>query len=323
MAIETNSLPRLRDLRWYRPILGFLFVAAVALGGASLAASGSSRTTLFVVSIAVAIAFCLMFVSFAWQVFGHFLSKTDSALWLWVLVVLIVITTLGIAALLFAFFLVFAYYPGELKRELEVALPEPELERRFRDLRDKLEQISGQFVSETGSHIVAFTQNFVDEAVLQNPIHAKNLGHERLGVLKREVAEFVSAVPALVAERIGVSAEWPHRTRSSNPLDEIGSSSITDLRTKIDDTISSMLGPLGPALVGHGFAKSGLIETWVPLQQPDRLKYNYKIKWSQEMNARFDEYTSTYGDMKRFARALVAIHSGRERDEAKQLWERS
>jgi len=323
MAIETNSLPRLREIRWYRPILGFLFVAAVALGGASFAASDSSRTTLFVVSIAIAIAFCLMFVLFAWQVFAHFLSKTDSALWLWVLVVLIVITTLGIAALLFALFLVFAYYPDELKRELEVALPEPELERRFRDLRNKLEQISGQFVSEAGSHIVAFIQKYVDEAVMQNPIHAKSLGHDRLGFLKREVADFVSAVPALVAERIGVSAEWPHRTRSSNPDDEMGGSSITDLKTKIDDTISSMLGPLGTALVGHGFARSGLIETWVPLQQSDRLKYNDKIKWSREMNARFDEYTSTYGDMKRFERALAVIHSGRERDEAKQLWERS
>ena len=119
----------------------FLFVAAIALGGASLAASGSSQSTLFVISIAVVIAFCLMFVSFAWQVFAYFLSKTDSTLWLWVLVVLIVITTLGIAALLFALFLVFDYYPDELKRELELALPEPELERWFHDLRDKVEQI--------------------------------------------------------------------------------------------------------------------------------------------------------------------------------------
>ena len=163
----------------------------------------------------------------------------------------------------------------------------------------------------------------MDEAVSQNPIHAKNLGHERLGILKREVAEFVSAVPALVAEQIGVGAEWPHHTRSSNSLDEIGSSGITELRTKIDESISSVLGPLGTALVGHGFAKSGWIEAWVPLEQSDRLKYRYKIKWSQEMKAQFDEYTSTYGNMKRFERALVAIHSGRERDEAKQLWERS
>ncbi len=322
MTVETNSPPTFRELRWYRPILGFLFVAAVALGGASLAASGRSQTTLFVVSIAVAIAFCLMFVSFAWQVFGHFLLKTDSALWFWVLVILVVITTLGIAALLFAFFLVFAYYPDELKRELEVALPEPELERRFRDLRVKLEQISRQFVKETGSRIVAFTQEHVDEAVLQNPIHAKNLGLERLGILKREVAEFVAAVPALAAERIGVSADWPHSTKSSNPVGEIGGSSVTNLRTKIDNTISSMLEPLGTALVGHGFAKSGVIETWVP-EQSGRLTYNDKIKWSQEMKARFDEYTSTYGDMKRCERALLAIHSGRERDEAKQLWEKS
>ena len=323
MGKETDSLPPLRDLRWYRPILGFLLVAAAALGGAALAASGRSQTTLFVISVAVAIVFCLMFVSFAWKVFLHFLSKTDSALWLWVLLVLIVITTLGIAALLFALFLIFAYYPDELKRELEVALPEPELERRLRDLRDKLERISGQFVSATGSYIAAFTQKFVDEAVLKNPLQAKNLGHEQLGILKREVAEFISAAPALVAERIGVSAEWPHRARFSNPVDEVGSSSITDLKTTIDDTISSMLGPLGTVLVQHGFAKSGLLETWVPLEQSDRLKYKDKIKWSQEMNARFDEYSSTYGDMKRFERGLVAIRRSRERDEAKQLWESS
>jgi len=255
-------------------------------------------------------------------VFRHFLSKTDSALWLWVLFILDVITTLGIAALMFALFLVFAYYPDELKRELEVALPEPELERRLCELRDKLQQISMQFAKETCSRIVDFTQEYVHEAVFQNPIYAKNLGLERLGILKREVAQYVSEVPAIAAERIGKSTNWPHSTKSSNPDGQIEISNATDLRTKIDNAISSMLGPLGTTLVGHGFAKSGVIETWVP-EQSGRLMYNSKIKWSQEMKAKFDKYSSTYGDMKRCERALLAIQSIRDRDEAKHLWEKS
>ena len=111
----------MRQIRWYPPVIWLVFIVALISSGIALFGSEAKdplHSPIFYLATCGILVFCVLLASFVWKIFKHFLWKVDPATWITIIFILIVITSLGIAAVIFALFLAFIYYPEELQQEL-------------------------------------------------------------------------------------------------------------------------------------------------------------------------------------------------------------
>lgn len=188
---------------------------------------------------------------------------------------------------------------------------------KIAELRKSLSEIYGRFRDATASWARETYARDVDSAINANPEQVKELGLERLKILKKNVARLDSGADAIVDEELA-KVGWGHDPSFAIP--EGPSYSSNPFRTyrnsppeHLEPALRRIRGRAGPALSEAGLARSEWTST----------RYPWAYDWSHDMEQAMSSYAGMFDELLKAAGEKRDAELEKAKAEANDLWQQA
>lgn len=196
------------------------------------------------------------------------------------------------------------------------------LEGSLGALKSRMASVSEAFIGHAIPFLIAWYDETVIRAIMQDPEHTEQLPAERLSALKAELRELQANATGVAGSLLRGDEAWWHKTPTEDAYRR---------ERSLDKAVRLAAGLLGPILQKYGYlrARSRMPrEEWLEYDSTGqhhppnaRPYYPYSMTWSDEMQTSSQEYGAlvTEGEplLSRIQQAKESIKRGR----AKDLWD--
>ena len=195
-------------------------------------------------------------------------------------------------------------------------------------VRQKAENIATEINQIVPAFLDDWATSIINGSVKDHPEIVKELGSEKIGQLKKRLADITASFPNSAKERLA-AIKWIHQTEFTQNEVDANILFAHDLSKKanesLDEALREIIGRVGALLIEYGVAKSGA--EWQ--NKSGQLRYSYGIPdhigfpagiQLRDMRERYSKVIEEY--IKAF-KELRKAEKEKSIAEAKNLWDQS
>jgi predicted DNA binding CopG/RHH family protein len=206
-------------------------------------------------------------------------------------------------------------------------------EAELQPLRQRMEQLRAQFVSDTAKFAAKWFTETAQLYVTKKSEVTLNMGKERLADMKQKVLALAGNADVLITNALSGKALWWHQ----EPRKEDSIYQYQQVSTRfpeiLDKPFRRVLGELGVILEQYDYgvkvsvyAKESFMEYWHERQgdtesfAPPRPYYPHLLVWSDEMQQTMTQYDAVYKQAFNVFLEIQKLKEDKKRRRASDLW---